>query len=161
MKYKSAFAMSLVAASIGSLQAATVTSTFAVTATVLSTCLVAATPLAFGNYDPTIVAALDATNTVTVTCSIGTPYDVGLNAGNGTGADVASRKLTKGTDLLSYSLYLETGRTTIWGNTVGTDTLRATALITPTVHSVYGRIFSGQNIPAGAYADTIMVTITY
>jgi spore coat protein U-like protein len=161
MTPKSAFVMSLIAVSIGPLQAATTTTTFSVTATVLTSCLVVATPLAFGSYDPAVVAPLDATNTVTVTCTIGTPYNIGLNAGGGTGADVASRKMTSGVNLLNYTLYQETGRTTVWGNTVLTDTVNATALITPTVHSVYGRVFSGQYIPAGIYTDTISVTVTY
>lgn len=145
----------------GTAQATEATTTFAVSATVLSTCLVAATPLAFGNYDPTSGSPLDAANTVTATCTTGTPYNIGLDAGTDTGATVASRKMAYGANLLNYSLYQETGRTTVWGNTIGTDTVSATAGATPTGHTVYGRVFSGQNVPAGLYADTINVTLTY
>jgi len=29
------------------------------------------------------------------------------------------------------------------------------------VHNVYGRVFSGQNVPVGGYSGTINVTVTY
>jgi spore coat protein U-like protein len=92
---------------------------------------------------------------------MGTPYKIGLDAGAGTGATVGSRKMTSGINLLNYTLYQETGRTTVWGNTVSTDTVNATASILPAIHTVYGRVLSGQNVPAGAYTDTINVTVTY
>ena len=163
MNCKSVLIISLIVTSLGSsvVQAATATTTFTVTATVLPTCLVVATPLVFGNYDPASAVALDAINTVTVSCAVGTSYDIGLNAGIGTLATVGSRKMVSGANLLNYTLYQETGHTTVWGNTVASDTVNATALITPTVHSVYGRISSGQFVPAGAYTDTINVTVTY
>ena len=163
MHRKSVLVLGLLAASVmgGVAQAAEATTTFDVSSTVLTACLVTATPLAFGNYDPANGAALDATNTVTATCTTGTPYNIGLDAGTGTGATVASRKMTFGANLLNYSLYQETGRTTVWGNTIGTDTVSATAGATPTDHTVYGRVFSGQNVLAGAYTDTINVTLTY
>lgn len=163
MNRKSILVLSLLAASIGTetAQAATTTTTFPVTAAVLSVCLVSATSLAFGSYDSTSATPLDATNTVTATCTIGTAYNVGLDAGAGTGATVASRKMTSGANLLNYTLYQNAGRTTVWGNTVGTDTVSATAIVTPTAHTVYGRVFSGQNVAAGSYADTITVTVTY
>ena len=157
-----ASAVALVATLVcADVQAVTTTTTFTVTATVLSSCLVAATPLVFGNYDPAAGVALDATNTVTATCTTGTAYDIGLDAGAGSGATVASRKTTSGANLLNYTLYQNPGRTTVWGNTIATDTVTATATILPTVHTVYGRIFSGQNVTAGVYGDTINVTLTY
>ena len=55
-----------------------VTTTFGVSATVQSTCLISATALAFGTY----TGAVDnATSTVSVTCTNTTPYNVSLNAG--------------------------------------------------------------------------------
>ncbi|MGG7054412.1 Csu type fimbrial protein [Nitrosomonas sp. ANs5] len=139
----------------------TATTTFSVSATVDTSCLVEATPLAFGNYDPTAASDLDGANTVTVTCTTGTPYTIGLNAGIGDGATVSVRKMTSGSNTLEYTLYQDASRTTLWGNTIGTDTLGATAVAAPTVHNVYGRVFSGQPAPAGAYADTITVTLDF
>lgn len=141
--------------------AATDTTTFTVTATVISTCDVSATDLSFGNYDPVSVTDLDATNTVTVNCTDGTAYDIGLNAGIGAGATVATRKLTNGGNTLDYTLYQDAPRTTVWGDTVGVDTVDDTAGAVSSDHTIYGRIDNGQNVPAGLYSDTITVTVTY
>lgn len=52
-------------------------------------------------------------------------------------------------------------RTTVWGNTVGTDTVSATASGSAQSHTVYGRV-PPQTSPAPAsYTDTITVTVTY
>lgn len=141
--------------------AATTTTTFPVTATVLTSCVVTATPLVFGNYDPTSATPLDAANTLIVTCTTGTAYNVGLDAGTGSGATVTIRKMTSGANTLNYTLYQEAARTTIWGNTPPTNTVNATAVVLPTTHTIYGRVSGGQNVPASLYADTITVTVTY
>jgi spore coat protein U-like protein len=163
MNRKSILVLGILAASIGmvTVQAATTTTTFAVSATVLTTCEVVATPLVFGNYNPTDVSDLDAANTATVTCTTGTAYNVGLDAGTGSGATVSSRKMTSGTDLLNYTLYQDAARTTVWGETIGTNTVSATAGVLPTVHNIYGKVVNGQNVPTGSYADTITVTVTF
>jgi hypothetical protein len=40
-----------------------------------------------------------------VQCTNGTPYSIGLNAGAGSGATVAVRKMTHGSATIDYSLY--------------------------------------------------------
>ena len=62
-------------------QAATATTTFAVTLTVLNQCVVTATPLAFGSLALVGGTGGQATNTLTVTCTAGTPFTIGLNQG--------------------------------------------------------------------------------
>jgi spore coat protein U-like protein len=142
-------------------QASTATSSFVVSATVLSVCLVTASPLAFGNYDPTASTATSGSTTLAVTCTNGTPYNVGLNAGTGTGATVTTRKMTFGSNLLSYSLYADSGHSTVWGQTVGTNTVTGTGTGLPVTQTVYGQIPAQQAMPIGAYTDTITVTVTY
>jgi spore coat protein U-like protein len=151
----------LLAASIGVTQAATTGTTFTVSATVSSACLVSATDLAFGAYDTTSTSPNDNVSAVTVACTIGTPYEVGLSAGGGASATMANRKMTSGVNVLEYSLYSNAGHTSVWGNTVGTDALVATAVLLPTAHTVYGRVPALQNVPAGIYSDTITVAVTY
>ena len=142
--------------------AVTATTTFPVNATVVKACIVSANPLNFGNYDPTSVTNLDGTTTLSVLCTIGTSYTVGLNVGTASGATVTTRKMTNGANTLNYALYQETGRTTNWGNTPGTDTPAATtAPIGASSFTVYGRVPSGQNEPIGSYTDTITVTVNY
>lgn len=139
----------------------TVTATIAVSAAVLSSCGVTALPLAFGNYSPTQATNTTAQTTVAVTCTNGTPYTVGLNAGGGTGATVATRKLTSGSNTLNYTLYSDSGYSTVWGNTIGTNTVAGTGSGLIQTINVYGSISALQAVPAGAYTDSITVSLTY
>jgi spore coat protein U-like protein len=139
--------------------AATTTTTFAVTATVQSTCLVSATAMAFGTY--TGVAAT-TTSTVSVTCTNTTPYNVALNAGLATGATVSTREMTGPLSaLLSYALYSDSARSVNWGQTIGTDTVAGTGNGSAQAITVYGQIPAGQYVAPGAYTDTITATVTY
>ena len=151
----------LAATAAGTAQAATATTTIAVTAAVLTSCTVSATPLAFGDYNPATGGAIDAANAMVVACTTGTPYTVGLNAGVGTGATVAIRKMSNGIAFLNYSIYSDAARTIIWGSTVGVDTLARTAGILSATIPVYGRVFAGQNVSPGSYTDLINVSVDY
>jgi spore coat protein U-like protein len=68
-----------------------------------------------------LTANVDNTFTLNVQCTNTTPYHIGLDAGTGTAATVAVRKMTNGSNTINYSLYTDSTRTTVWGNTVGTD----------------------------------------
>ena len=141
--------------------ASTATSTMAVSATVVASCTISTTPMAFGNYNN---ALLTSTATVTATCSNTTPYNVGLNAGTASGATVTTRGMfVSGTPavLLNYGLYSNSGRTTNWGMTVGTDTVTGTGSGAAQAITVYGQIPAGQLVAPGSYTDTITATITY
>ncbi|WP_395331235.1 spore coat U domain-containing protein [Novosphingobium sp. BL-8H] len=143
-------------------QAATAQNTFLVTATVQPSCTVTATGLAFGNYNPLSSTPLDATSTITVNCTTGTVYTVGLNAGTTSGATVTTRQMLLSANALNYTLYRDSGRTNNWGNTPGTDTPGSvTATTAAGTLTVYGRIPALQNVPAGSYTDTVTVTVNY
>ncbi len=143
---------------------ATTTTTFAVTAIVGASCtLGTVTTLGFGTYDPLTATDNDATTSIAVTCTLLTSYNIGLNAGTTTGGTVAQRKMQGVTpaNTLNYNLYSNAGRTTIWGNTIGTNTVAATGSGTAQNHTVYGRIANGTAANADTYSDTITVTVTY
>jgi spore coat protein U-like protein len=140
--------------------AATTTTTFAVTLTITASCSVSATALGFGSAG-ILSANVDATSTVTVTCTNTTPYTVGLDAGTGTGATVAARKMTSGGATVTYSLYSDSGRTTVWGTTIGTNTVAGTGNGSGQALTVYGRVPSQTTPAPAAYSDTITVTVTY
>lgn len=140
--------------------AATATATMAVSATVLTTCVVAALPMVFGNYSAT--AASDATANLTVTCTPGTAYTIGLDAGIGSGGTVAQRAMSFLTNTLNYTLYTTAARTAVWGDgTGGTSTVTGTGTVVPQIVPVYGRIPAAQNAAPGLYVDTVTVTLTY
>jgi spore coat protein U-like protein len=151
----------LIALAAGSVQAATSTTTFQVTATVLSSCSVSATNLAFGTYDPLAGSPTDGSSTVTVQCTLLAPFNIGLNAGVGSGATVSARIMTSGANTLAYSLYQDASRATVWGNTPVTDTVSGTGTGVAVPFTVYGRIPNGQNAAPGSYADTITVTVNF
>lgn len=143
--------------------AATATGTLTVTATVLKACTISGGTLAFGNYDPTSASPLNASTTLTLTCTPSTSYDIGMDSGIGSGASVSLRQMSLVTNTLGYKLFRDSGRTQNWGNTVGTDTLHATSSsssLTNTIN-VYGQIPAGEAAITGAYADTVTVTVTY
>lgn len=136
----------------------TKTTTFNVTATVLSSCNVSATDLAFGNYDPT-AGDKDSTSTITATCTAGTTYAIALGEGQNTSRQM---KLTTGSELLDYELYQPSGYTTIWGDVGSGATVPQTSTTgAPVNYTVNGRVTGGQYVTAGAYTDEVLVTVTY
>lgn len=140
---------------------ATVTDTFTVTAEVENACIVSAANLDFGTVNVLSGADVDATADISVTCTNGASYEVGLDGGGE--ADVANRAMNDGaTGTLNYSLYSDAGRTTNWGNTTAVDVVAGTGSGSAQTHTVYGRIPQGQNtVTAGSYTDTITATVTY
>ena len=160
------FAIALAAGALCALpaaDAATASGTLTVTASVASVCLISNGTLAFGSYDPTSGAALNGSTTVTLTCTLGTPYKIGLDAGAGSGATVSLRKMTGGGNTLSYRLFRDAGRTLNWGNTPATDTLDATSSagsLTNTI-TIYGQIPASEAVPTGSYSDSVAITVTY
>ncbi|ABC83368.1 Csu type fimbrial protein [Anaeromyxobacter dehalogenans] len=157
-----ALAIAALTLTAGAARAASATATLDVTATVVPSCTIAATPVAFGSYDPLVTnaaTALDAQGTVTVTCTTGTAYTVGLGAGNSGSGSRAMQHASIAGAQLPYELYQEAARTTVWDSTVmqaGTA-----ASITPVQYTVYGRIPAAQNVPTGNYADAVVATVTF
>jgi spore coat protein U-like protein len=147
-------------------KAATVSGNFQVQATVVSACLVTATTLNFGNsIDPTVASVpVDATTTMSVTCTSTTPYNIALNAGVNAGgaSNFATRTIKTGTHTLGYQLYLDSGRATVWGDgTATTSQLGGTGIGSAQTLTIYGRLPSLTGAVPGTYTDTVTVTVTY
>jgi len=135
------------------------TTSFSVTVVIQATCTIAANPLNFGNYAS---ALINASTTISVTCTKSANYNLGLSAGLSTGATVTTRKMTgPSSSLLNYKLFSNSGRTTNWGNTVGTDTVAGTGSGVAQTLTVYGQIPAQQFVRPGSYTDTIVATLTY
>ena len=137
------------------------TDTFAVTTTVSDVCSVTANDMGFGTYDPLSATNNDATTTLDVTCTLTTAYDVGLDAGTGTGGTTTTRVMESATDALNYTMWQNVTRTTNWGNAAGTDTVAGTGTGAAQTLTVYGRIAALQAADPGAYTDTVTVTVTF
>lgn len=142
--------------------AATATGTVAVSVTVATNCTVSGDTLSFGTYNG---AALTGTSSgLTVTCTNGTPYNIGLDGGinGGTAGGTLYMKLGSGTQTVSYQLFSNSGDTTAWGSTIGTNTVASTGTgSAQTPFKIYGSIPAGQAVVPGAYSDTVTATVTY
>lgn len=136
-----------------------------VSTTVVASCTIGTTALAFGDYDPISPSDLDGTGTVTVTCTQDAPVAItlgqGANADTGSTAAAPERRLTDATNFLTYSLFSDTDRTTVWGNDATVD-VETTGTGAAEEHTVFGRVDGGQSTaPAGGYTDTVVATVTF
>jgi spore coat protein U-like protein len=162
---KAAVATALLSATMLS-EAANTNMNFNVSTTVNAICIIdSASSLTFASYDPSQVGAQSSSSTITVRCTNTTPFNIGLSAGAGPSATVATRVMTSGSNTLNYSLYQDVGATKVWGNTVGTDTVGGTgqgmAVGNAIQKTVYGQIpYQAGTVP-GNYTDTVTVTVTY
>ena len=171
-------AAALLASSCGLAIGQTKTTTFAVTATVVSNCFInSASAMAFGNYTPgtTVGSAnVDQTSTILVRCSNTTPYGIGLSTGSASGSTFTTRLLksaTATTSTLEYNLYTDEARTVIWTNpataaaATGNQGGTGTGLGNVLTHTVYGRLLDSETsraaAPATDYTSTVTVTINY
>ena len=143
--------------------AATVSGTLNLSATVTANCTVSTSALAFGNVDTISGSDFDGTGGISVTCTNGTGWSAAAGVGAGSGASFAGRNMTSGANLLGYNLYTSSAYSTVWGDGTGsTGLLSGTGTGSVQAVTVYGRVGSGQTgVPAGSYADTVAVTVTY
>ena len=126
---------------------------------------VAASEMNFSTHDFTEAGPFDATNDISVKCTKGTTYNVGLNAGTTTGG-AESARLMAGTganvDKVAYGLYSNAGRTTNWGSTIATGAVGGTGNNNAQTLTVYGRVSASVlNVTPDDYKDSITATITY
>src|SRR3974390_336018 len=137
----------------GASHAATATSTFSVQMTVTSSCVINSTAtLNFGSQG-VLVANVNGTSTLALQCTNTTPYNIGLDQGQGSGATVAARKMSNGANTITYTLYSDTNRTVLWGNTRGTSRVAATGNGPSQSSTMYAQV-PPQSTPAPAvYTD--------
>jgi len=155
------FGAVLALTAVGFASATTSTGSFPVTLTIQGVCsLQTASTLAFGTQTA-IASNLDMTSSIVVLCTNATPYTVGLSAGTGSGATVATRILTNGSATLPYSIYQDVARSQVWGITTGVDTQSGAGTGSNQTFTAYGRVPPASNLTAGAYTDTVSVTVTY
>ena len=153
------------AAFTGSAHAATVDDSFRVSIEIRESCTlnVSSAAVAFGQVNRS--DASDAGSTVSVTCTTGTPWVLGLNNGqNASGAAVTAtnRRMSSGSGFVPYGLYRDTNRTQLFGSTAGTDTASGTGTGSAQSVAIFGRVSAAAtNVAAGTYQDTVVAQVTY
>lgn len=134
-------------------------------ATIVVACNVSGSTLSFGGgIDPLqTTGPVDASTSLAVTCTRTTPYSVALSAGANAGGATAfgNRTMKSGNHLLPYQLYLDAGRTQVWGNGSNSGVHSGTGTGSTQSLTVYGRLPSLAGVVPGDYSDTVTVTITY
>lgn len=138
-----------------------------------ASCSVSAMGPAFGIYDPLNAAPTLANGSITATCTWtgGGPTTVNLTSSYSAGnsGNFSSRSMLSGSHVLSYNLYFDDAYTQIRGDGTGGSLTGGASLTvsrnnrsqtTPT-STIYGRIPAGQDVAAGSYTDTIIVTVFY
>jgi spore coat protein U-like protein len=136
-------------------------SSFSVRANVAASCTVSVSNMDFGVIEAAVVAPVDQTATISVSCTNASAYSVGLDMGRQPeGAGPSGRRMVNGVNTLAYGLYRDAAATAAWGldaetvaagiGTGGGQTL-----------TVFGRIFPDQVAVVGRYSDSVVVIVNY
>lgn len=144
------------------------TATFQVKMTIQKACSVTAGSTSDINLGTVESTAINQTgnNTISITCSKTTPYTIGLlptttgGTANGTGFMISTTAPLVNTDKVPYSLYSDSGNTTSWGNTIGTNRVSSAGTGAAKTHTVYAKNIDANYTP-DSYADTVTVSVSY
>ena len=169
MQKSSLLALVLVALTATAAFAGSATNNLTVQATVVANCTVSAATLSFGNYDPLVTHAatdLDVSQALSIKCTKGTAA-TSIDLDNGSNYS-GGRRMKTGSNYLSYELYKNSGRTSVWstGATNGvvpdTSTSKNSDLtVGGAALTVYGRVPQNQDVSSGSYSDTVVITINF
>ena len=140
-------------------------------AAVTFTCTVSASGIAFGNYNPLSSTGDSAVGSWSVTCNAigsGSATVAGtLSLSTGSSGTYAARTMKSGTHALQYNIYVTPSYNLVFGDgTAGTFAPSDSGTVTAgqvyqITGSMYGFLPPSQDVPAGSYMDSIIVTVTY
>lgn len=127
--------------------------------------------MAFGTYDPLAAAPNDSLMNLAVECERdggAQNVTVTVRIGQGmNGTSVSARRMfnPSAAAYMAYGLYSNVGRSSVWGVTDGVDTVSATLSIpnkgaASATFIIYGRIPAQQDVPVGAYGDSVQITLS-
>ncbi len=127
-------------------------------------CTITTTAVSFGSYNVFAGSADDGTGQITYRCT-GPPTPlVTIQLDKGGSTSFSPRQMRRGSETLNYNLYLDSTRSTIWGDgTGGTQTYsRSNPPNGQNINvSVFGRVPAGQDVSAGTYSATVTATIFF
>jgi spore coat protein U-like protein len=129
-----------------------------------SCCVVTVTLASFGNYDMFEFTPSDTVVEIRITCAPGVPYNIKLDSGLNSTENYHPRRMraSEGNATLNYNLYMDAARTKVWGDgIVNTFKWSGIGKGGAEVIRIYGRVQARQNIPAGIYNDSVIVTVEW
>ena len=114
------------------------------------------TALAFGAYDAYNATPTDSAGTISYSCPPPTTPTVTIDAGQAFANGRRRMTLAAGTDWLSYDIFVDATRNTVWSST---------PVSLPAGNGVsvpyYARAFALQDVSVGSYSDTLVVTFNF
>lgn len=126
-------------------------------------CTISASGVSFGAYDVFSVTSTNSTGSVLYDCA---PQDnnIRISLSTGSSGTYALRTLRNGTEQLGYNLFMDAALSQIWGDGTGGSGVyvrknppnKTNILVT-----IYGRIPALQDVRAGGYSDSIVVTVDF
>lgn len=133
-------------------------------ATAEAACTISTTAVNFGSYNVFSASADNATGQVTYRCTAPRPPLVTIQLDKGGAPTFNPRQMRMGSEILNYNLYLDSTRSTIWGDgTGGSQTYtRANPPLNQNINvNVFGQIPADQDVSAGSYGATVTATIFF
>ena len=135
-------------------------------------CTGSSASISLGSYYGDTGTPLDSIGSFSLTCARnGGPPTATVTMGigpSGTSGTIASRQLRRvaGPDLLSYNVFRDALRSSVWGQTAGLDTVTQSVIVpnrasASLLFTIYGRVPGLQSVSVGSYQDTLMITIEY
>lgn len=135
-----------------------------------SRCSITGLSINFGSYNVFLPTPTDSTSTFTLNCEDVPWADLKLGPSSTSGTFNPRRmKRSGGSDFLDYNIFIDAGRTVIFGDgTGGTQTLRVhkppgTPAKAPwsSQINIFARIPPGQDVPIGTYSDSLTITVEW
>ena len=135
-------------------------------------CTGSGTSMSLGTYYGDTATPADSVGAFTLTCArssgpstVTVVMAIGASGNNGS---IANRQMRTPSwpDVLSYNLYRDAARTSVWGQTAGVDTMSSTLSVPNNASrgvtfTIFGRIPGLQSVHTGSYSDSLVVTINY
>jgi spore coat protein U-like protein len=110
--------------------------------------------------------AIQSTGSISVNCTSGVAYSIGISAGGTSSATTTNRMMNCSgctPSTLGYQLFSNASYTTNWGNNIGSDTVAETGTGSSQTITVYGQIPALEAFYASSngsnYNDSVTVTI--
>lgn len=126
-------------------------------------CTIATTAVSFGTYNVFTQAPTDSTGSVRFNCN-GGAQNVVIAITTGSSGSFMPRTLKKGSENLVYNLFQDASRSMLWGDGSGGAPFFYAgnpANNQDVTVTIFGRIPPSQDITAGAYADSVTVTVLF
>ena len=124
--------------------------------------------MTFTGYDPAGANAtnpLDGTVALGVSCTRGATVTIGISTGNHGGLVAGSTRAMQSLagENLGYDFYRDASYSgaSLWTDTIAGWYTQNPASNAPTNILIHGRVPGGQDVPAGTYTDTVIVSVNY